>query len=42
MEIKTANPKSSEVLFGLTGDGKNIEFISDVQAKPISENYVEV
>lgn len=41
-ELKQPTQKVVEYLDGLTIDGKNIEFVSDVQAKPISENYVEV
>ena len=41
-ELKQPTQKVVEYLDGLTIDGKNIEFVSDVQAKSISENYVEV
>lgn len=40
--LKQPTQKVVEYLDGLTIDGKNIEFVSDVQAKSISENYVEV
>lgn len=40
--LKQSTQKVVEYLDELTVDGKNIEFILDVQAKPISENYVEV
>lgn len=40
--LKQPTQKVVEYLDGLTIDGKNIEFVSDVQAKPISKNYVEV
>lgn len=41
-KLKQPTQKVVEYLDGLTIDGKNIEFVSDVQAKSISENYVEV
>jgi hypothetical protein len=41
-KLKQPTQKVVEYLDGVTVDGKNIEFVSAVQAKPISENYVEV
>lgn len=41
-KLKQPTQKVVEYLDGVTVDGKNIEFVSDVQAKPVSENLVEV
>lgn len=41
-KLKQPTQKVVEYLDGVTVDGNNIEFVSAVQAKPISENYVEV
>lgn len=41
-KIKQPTQKVVEYLDGVTVDGKNIEFVSDVQAKPVSENLVEM
>jgi hypothetical protein len=41
-KLKQPTQKVVEYLDGLTIDGKNIEFVTDVKAKPISENYVEI
>lgn len=42
MENKKPTQEVVEYVDGLTVDGKNIEFVSDVHAKPLSDNYVEV
>lgn len=42
IEAKEPTQKVVEYLDGLTIDGKSIEFVSDVKASPISENYIEV
>lgn len=41
-KLKQPTQKVVEYLDGVTVDGKNIEFVSDVQAKPVSENLVEM
>ena len=41
-ELKQPTQKVVEYLDGVTVDGKNIEFVSDVQAKLVSENLVEM
>lgn len=41
-KLKQPTQKVVEYLDGVTVDGNNIEFVSDVQAKPVSENLVEM
>lgn len=41
-KLKQPTQKVVEYLDGVTVDGKNIEFVSGVQAKPVSENLVEM
>lgn len=41
-KLKQPTQKVVDYLDGVTVDGNNIEFVSDVQAKPVSENLVEM
>lgn len=41
-KLKQPTQKVMEYLDGVTVDKNNIEFVSDVQAKPVSENLVEM